>query len=123
VTLGILRNLQAFSLGQPPRTGWLRVFLFPNRIRRPPQRHAPLREPLGKGVYMKVIGILLMLIGVGMAWSGASMQLKKERFNEMMQRGTPLPITEEPEERGYHRFFLKYFWIPLGIGGIILYLS
>lgn len=68
---------------------------------------------------MKDFGIILMLIGLGMAWSGFSMQNKVNRFNEMVKRGILGPF---PQEYGYHRIFRGYFWIPLGIGIILILL-
>jgi hypothetical protein len=60
------------------------------------------------------LGVILVLIGLVMAWSGYSAKWNMERFVELRARGIDV------KEYGYHVFFRQIWWIPVIIGIIIL---
>ena len=60
------------------------------------------------------LGIILLLIGISMAWSGFSAKWKMEHFAELYVRGIIA------KEYGYHVFFRKIWWIPTLIGGVLV---
>jgi hypothetical protein len=60
------------------------------------------------------LGTILVLIGLSMAWSGFSAKWKMEHFVELRARGI------EVKEYGYHVFFRQIWWIPTGIGVLLL---
>lgn len=61
------------------------------------------------------LGVILVLIGLAMAWSGFSAKLKMEHFVELRTRGV------EVKEYGYHVFFRQIWWIPIAIGVLIYF--
>lgn len=64
-----------------------------------------------KGEYMAIIGVILILIGLLMAWSGFAARWRMKN----LQR-----ITVETGEYGYHVLFRKIWWLPVGLGVLLL---
>ncbi|MBT7324988.1 MAG: hypothetical protein HN855_07520 [Anaerolineae bacterium] len=67
---------------------------------------------------MKEFGIILVLVGFGMARSGFSMQAESNRYDKLVQRGIVSPV---PQEYNYHVLFRKIWWVPLGVGLVLIY--
>lgn len=60
---------------------------------------------------MVTFGVILILIGLFMAWSGFAARWRMKN----LQR-----ITIETGEYGYHVLFRKIWWIPVGLGATLL---
>ncbi len=60
------------------------------------------------------LGIILVLVGLSMAWSGFSAKWKMEHFAELYARGIIA------KEYGFHVLFRKIWWIPVAIGGLLV---
>jgi hypothetical protein len=75
------------------------------------------------------LGIILILIGLSMAWSGFSVKWKYKQYintlekitreNPALLRHTRLEI---PREYGYHSLFRQTWWIPTVIGFVTEFL-
>lgn len=70
-------------------------------------------------------GVISILIGLSMAWSGFSIKWKMTQYENTLEkiiRENPalLPHTrlELPLEYGYHDLFRRIWWIPTVIGTV-----
>jgi hypothetical protein len=60
------------------------------------------------------LGVILVLIGFAMAWSGYSAGWKMDHYYELRARGKSV------KEYNYHVLFRQIWWIPVIIGIIVL---
>ena len=69
---------------------------------------------------MYLLGVVLIVIGIAMAWSGYSMDANKKRYDKLLNRGV---LSPSPREYGFHSRFKAYWWIPLVIGLLLIIFS
>jgi hypothetical protein len=62
---------------------------------------------------MNTFGIILILIGLSMGWSGFAAKWRMDHY---------VRITVSDAEFGYHILFRKIWWIPVGIGILLVVL-
>jgi hypothetical protein len=77
-----------------------------------------------------MFGVISILIGLSMAWSGFSVKWKIKQYIDTLEKITrenPALLLythlEVPLEYGYHDFFRKIWWIPTTVGAITVLLS
>jgi hypothetical protein len=75
-------------------------------------------------------GIISVLIGFLMAWSGYSVKLRIKQYEDTLEkiaRENPALIQytrlEVPLEYGYHGFFRQIWWIPVVIGTVTILIA
>jgi hypothetical protein len=60
------------------------------------------------------LGILLILIGLSMAWSGFAARWRMNHY---------IRLSVSDAEYGYHVLFRKIWWIPVGISIVLVTFS
>jgi hypothetical protein len=60
---------------------------------------------------MVIFGVVLIFIGLLMAWSGFAAKWRMKN----LQR-----ITVDTGERGYHMLFRRIWWLPVGLGIVLI---
>ena len=62
---------------------------------------------------MNTFGIILILIGLSMGWSGFAAKWRMDHY---------VRLTVSDAEFGYHILFRQIWWIPVGIGILLVVL-
>lgn len=60
---------------------------------------------------MNTFGIILILIGLSMGWSGFAAKWRMDHY---------VRLTVSDAEYGYHILFRKIWWVPVGVGILLV---